>query len=48
MKIEISCPCCDEKFQVIIPVINIDEENNLNEQAILEQELSAKHNILLG
>ncbi len=52
MKIEIACPCCDKKFQVNVPVGDIDYENNLNDfkeyQVVLEQELFEKHNILLG
>lgn len=48
MKIEIVCPCCNEKLQVDIPFDAIDDKNNIDDQAILEQELLDKYNILLG
>lgn len=52
MKVEIIYPWCNKNLQVIIPGGDIDVEDSLNElkedQAVLEQELFVKHNILLG
>ncbi len=54
MKIEIICPCCNKKFQVIIPISDIGDIGDIGDddfkdnKTILEQELFEKHNILLG
>nr|WP_155857696.1 hypothetical protein [Clostridium sp. 12(A)] len=49
MIVEIICPCCNKKLLVTLPVSDIAKKNDFNyDQAILEQELLKKHNILLG
>lgn len=48
MKIEVVCPCCNEKFQVDTAVDTVNDKDILDKQAVLEQELLDKHSILLG
>lgn len=50
MKIEVVCPCCNEKFQVdtSVDTVNDNDKDILDKQAVLEQELLDKHSILLG
>lgn len=57
MKIEVICPCCNKKVQIILSdkdtglvtgVLLNEDDSNIKSQEELEKELFDKQNILLG